>query len=144
MPASEPPGAVPRRRGDARGGQARLAGALLLALCILPGPAGAQAVRILVQDSPLAGSQYYALERRYGEMRVGDALTLTREPDNPHDRHAVRVDWRGDKLGYLPRAENRAVAVAMDQGLAVEGRIAALAPHPNPWKRLRVEVWIGQ
>lgn len=106
-------------------------------------PAAAQAVRILVQDSPLAGSQYYALEARFADMRVGDSLALTREPDNRHDRNAVRVDWRGEKLGYLPRAENRAVAAAMDGGLAVEGRIAALAPHSNPWKRLRVEVWIA-
>lgn len=140
---TKPRGAAPSRRGGARLGQARLAGALLLVLLICPVPADAQAVRILVQASPLAGSQYYALERRYGDMQVGDTLTLTREPDNPHDRHAVRVDWRGDKLGYLPRAENRAVAAAMDQGLAVEGRIAALTPHPNPWQRLRVEVWIA-
>lgn len=114
----------------------------LLLMPLAPPPARAQTVRILVQDSPLAGSQYYALESRFAEMRVGDALTLTREPDNRHDRHAVRVDWRGAMLGYLPRAENQAVANAMNRGLRVEGRIAALAPHPNPWQRLRVEVWI--
>lgn len=115
----------------------------ILVLAAWAAPATAQAVRILVQDSPLAGSQYYALEARFADMRVGDPLALIREPDNRHDRNAVRVDWHGEKLGYLPRAENRAVAAAMDGGLAVEGRIAALVPHSNPWKRLRVEVWIA-
>jgi hypothetical protein len=49
-------------------------------------------------------------------MQVGDHLDLIREPDNRHDRNAIRVEWRGHKLGYVPRAENRAVAAAMDQG----------------------------
>lgn len=131
------------RRTEPRRSPRLAALALILFAALGAPPATAQAVRILVQDSPLAGSQYYALEARFVDMRVGDPLALIREPDNRHDRNAVRVDWRGEKLGYLPRAENRAVAAAMDGGLAVEGRIAALAPHSNPWKRLRVEVWIA-
>jgi hypothetical protein len=31
--------------------------------------------------------------------------TLVREPDNPYDANAVRVDIRGHKVGYLPRNE---------------------------------------
>ena len=69
-------------------------------------------VRILVQSSPLAGFRYYAGETLWHEMREGDRLTLVRETDNEHDGNAVRVEWRGQKLGYLPRAQNRAVAAA--------------------------------
>jgi hypothetical protein len=54
---------------------------------------------------------------------------LVREPDNPHDANAMRVEWRGRKLGYLPRAENRAVAAAMDNGDKVDARIAKLRQH---------------
>ena len=105
---------------------------------------GAQAdsVRMLVQSSPLAGSQYYAMEASWTEIKVGDALTLIREPDNKHDRNAIRVEWRGHKLGYLPRAENRTVAAEMDRGTAVVGRIARLREHPNPWQRLLIEVFV--
>ena len=60
----------------------------------------------------------------------------------PHDASAVRVEWRGEKLGYLPRMENREVAAEMDRGGQVEARIAALTEHPNPWKRLRIEVFV--
>src|SRR5689334_23732236 len=35
------------------------------------------------------------------------ALDLVREPENPHDANAVRVEWRGRKLGYVPRRDNR-------------------------------------
>lgn len=112
----------------------------LLLLCSFA--AGAQSVRILVQSSPLAGAQYYEADALWGEMKVGDGVTLAREPDNPHDANAIRVEWRGRKLGYLPRAENRAVAAEMDRGGRVEARIAALLPHRNPWRRVRIEVFV--
>jgi hypothetical protein len=52
------------------------------------------------------------------------------------------VEWRGVQLGYLPRAENEAVAAALDRGERVEGRIAALIEHKNPWRRLRIDVFV--
>jgi hypothetical protein len=110
---------------------------LLCSLCVQ-----AETVKVLVQSSPLAGAQYYEADAAWNEMKPGDALTLVRETDNPHDANAVRVEWRGRKLGYLPRAENRAVAAEMDGGGRIEGRIAALLPHKNPWKRVRIEVFV--
>lgn len=103
---------------------------------------GAGEVRMLVQSSPLAGFQYYAGEALWQEMHEGDRLTLIREPQNPHDANAVRVEWRGQKLGYLPRAANRAVADAMDAGERVDARIAKLRAHRNPWQRMLVEVFV--
>lgn len=127
-------------RGDRR--PARLiAGALLLLL--LAAPLRAESIRILVQSSPLAGFQYHAGEALWERLQVGDRLDLVREPENPHDFRAVRVEWRGVKLGYLPRAENAAVAAAMDRGERVEGRIAALFVHRNPWRRVRIEVFVA-
>lgn len=108
----------------------------------LAGAAGAESIRVLVQRSPLAGFQYYAGEALWREMREGDKLDLVREPDNPHDANAVRVEWRGTKLGYLPRAENRVVAAEMDRGTAVAARIARLTADRNPWRRLLIEVFV--
>lgn len=99
-------------------------------------------VRILVQSSPLAGFQYHAGEALWQEMHEGDRLTLVREADNPHDSNAVSIEWRGQKLGYLPRAENRAVAAALDAGEAVDARIAKLRQHKNPWQRVLIEVFV--
>ena len=99
-------------------------------------------VRILVQSSPLAGFRYYAGEALWQDMRQGDRLTMVREADNPHDANAVRIEWRGQKLGYLPRAENRTVAAAIDSGDAVDARIAKLRQHRNPWQRVLIEVFV--
>lgn len=117
----------------------------LLCLCLglaLSLTALAAEVRILVQSSPLAGFQYHAGEALWQEMRVGDRLTLVREADNPHDANAVRIEWHGQKLGYLPRAENRTVAAALDAGEAVDARIAKMRQHRNPWQRVLIEVFV--
>jgi len=105
-------------------------------------PAAAQ-VRILVQSLPLAGFQYYGAKILWDEMREGDRLALIREPDNRHDPFAVRVEWRGAKLGYLPRADNREVSAEMDRGTPVSARIGRMSRDPNPWKRLRIDVYVG-
>lgn len=99
-------------------------------------------VRILVQSSPLAGSQYYRLNELQRNIQVGDPLELVREPENPHDRNAIAIRWRGQALGYLPRKENRAVAKAIDDGEIVRATVEAIAADPNPWKRLRISVFI--
>ena len=116
--------------------------ALWLALVTTP-PAAAQRMQVLVLSAPLAGFQYYAGKILWDEMQEGDRLALVRETDNPHDPHAVRVEWRGTKLGYLPRSDNRAVAAELDKGTPIGARIGKLARNPNPWKRLRVDVYVG-
>lgn len=115
--------------------------ALACAACLAL-PAQAESIRVLVQSSPLAGFQFYAGRELWDEMKAGDVLVLVREPENTHDASAVRIEWRGRKLGYLPRAENRAVAAEMDRGGKVEARIAKLNRHRDPWKRIQVEVYV--
>ncbi|MFP5407881.1 MAG: HIRAN domain-containing protein [Gammaproteobacteria bacterium] len=100
------------------------------------------AAHILLQDSPLAGFQYHAGKALWPQMRVGDALTLVREPDNAHDARAVRVEWQGRKIGYVPRRENADVARLMDGGQRLAARITRLADVRDPWSRVRFEILI--
>jgi hypothetical protein len=111
---------------------------LALATCA---SAAAQEVRLLVQRSPLAGFRYYDAPKLFEQLRPGEALTLIREPDNPHDGNAVRVDWRGYKLGYVPRRQNVALAWALDRGQPLEATIAARRLHPNPRRRVEFDVF---
>ena len=117
---------------------------LLLTLSLLLGLGSAQAegVRVLIQQSPLAGSQYYAVGEFWGELRAGDRLELIREPDNRHDRHAIRVEWRGQQLGYVPRASNRSIAAALDAGDSLSARVSSVSDNKNPWQRVAFEVFI--
>ena len=119
-----------------------LAAALLAGLCVTAGQAAAQQVRLLVQSSPLAGFNYHQAPEVWRGMRVGDALDLEREPDNVHDGRAISVQWRGHKLGYVPRAQNTALAWAMDRGETLDARVSRLRPHRNPRNRIEFEVYV--
>lgn len=113
---------------------------LTISLLCCVGSALAGGVRMLIYRAPLAGSQYYAVTELWPELKTGDLLTLVREPDNRHDGAAIRVDWHGRKLGYLPRASNRAVSAAMDAGNRLIARISRLSDDADPWRRVEVEV----
>lgn len=124
----------------------RLVAALLLAVSFsLPASAAEPTVnaKILLQNSPLAGFRYYEGKRLWSEMKVGDALQLVREPDNSHDTKAVRVEWQGHKLGYVPRTDNEALARFMDRGSKAEARITRLKKSRNPWQRMEFEVYLN-
>jgi hypothetical protein len=114
-----------------------IAAALALSPCIAHAEAS-----IIVQQSPLAGFQYYDGKARWDEMKAGDALTLVRERDNVHDANAVRVEWNGSRLGYIPRRENADVARQMDRGAPVKARIVKLTEAHNPWQRVLFEVYV--
>ena len=114
---------------------------LLLAASGLAGAAQTQQ-RLILQTSPLAGFQHYAGGALFPLMAVGDALRLLREPANPHDDKAVRVEWRGAQIGYAPRADNVDLARLMDRGTAVEARILHLQNSRDPWKRVIMEIYV--
>ena len=95
---------------------------------------------LLLQDSPLAGFQFHAGKKLWPQMRVGDSLSLIREPQNVHDSRAIRVEWQGQHIGYVPRRENTDIARLMDHGVPVVARISRLAQSRDPWARVRFEI----
>ncbi len=100
-----------------------------------PGP-------LLLQASPLAGFQYHQGPQLWPYLSPGDALTLVREPNNPYDPGAVRIDWQDHQLGYLPRVDNTAVSQLLDRGHTLTARINALREALDPWQRITLEVWV--
>jgi hypothetical protein len=113
---------------------------LIAALALLQNSALEAATRVRVQTVTLAGVGYHQGGDVWSLLREGDALTLVREADNKHDPLAVRVDWQGHVLGYVPRDQSGPVAMAMDRGTHLSARIAKLREHPNPRERILIEV----
>ncbi len=114
--------------------------ALGIAAAVHALPVPAAEALIVVQRSSLAGFRHYDGREVWPEMKVGDRLELVRESDNPYDASAIRVAWRGRKLGYVPRRDNAAVARQMDHGAGLEARIAGLKESRNRSVRLEFEV----
>ena len=106
-------------------------------------PADAPQARVLLQTTLVAGLAHHDAKAVWPELAVGDGLDLVREADNPHDAQAVRVDWRGRVLGYLPRADNADVARQLDRGQRLEARIVELARYRNHRRKLAVQIYAG-
>ena len=104
--------------------------------------AAGPSVRMLVQSSPLAGFRHHEAAGVWHLLRVGDNLELVREPENPHDTRAIRVDWQGRKLGYVPRRENDAIAWGIDRGDVLRARISRLDERRPVSRRLEFEVYV--
>jgi hypothetical protein len=106
------------------------------------GAAESASARIVVQQAPLAGFVYYDGKSVWDQMRAGDRLSLVREPGNAHDGNAVRLEWKGHVLGYVPRKENTDLARQMDHGAPVEGRITDLQRAANGRHRISYEIYV--
>ncbi len=116
---------------------------IVLALLLSAG-AAAQSVRseMLVQHSLAAGLRHHEAKSVWRSMSVGDELRLVREPTNSQDVNAVRIEWQGFTLGYLPRGENAAVARQLDRGAALRARIVELAKYRNHRLKLGLDIYL--
>ena len=112
----------------------------LLIWLALGGPGVAAQGSLVIQRTPLAGFKYHQAQALWPALREGDALTLVAEPANPHDSQAIRVDWQGQVLGYLPRRLNGAVSRAHAEGVVLAARIRQLRAHPDPRQRIEIEI----
>ena len=69
------------------------AGVAIALLLVCPAwAADAPSARIVVQHAPLAGFVYYDGRGVWERMKKGDRLNLVREPSNPHDANAIRIE----------------------------------------------------
>jgi hypothetical protein len=59
-----------------------------------------------LQVSPVARFQYYQDETLWLWLATSQSITLVREPGNHFDQRAVRIDWQGEKLGYISLSRN--------------------------------------
>ena len=89
--------------------------ALFDAMCDMEGSSGGSMPE-LVQVCPVAGLSHVAgIERLLDGVETGERLELCREADNIYDPNAVAV-MRKERIGYIPRKCNSAIASGMDAG----------------------------
>jgi hypothetical protein len=119
---------------------AALLGVALVIAAGASAAASSPSARIVVQHAPLAGFVYYEGQAIWDQMKSGDRLTLVREPDNAHDANAVRLEWQGHMLGYVPRRDNADLARQMDHGARVEARITELQRAANGRHRISYQI----
>jgi len=91
------------------------------------------------------GDYYIAGYRFYGgdnaSIRVGDELSLKREPSNVHDERAIEVYKGRCKIGYIPRKYNPVIAKMMDQDVKVIAKVEHVDAAAPPWERVKIKVY---
>jgi hypothetical protein len=118
--------------------------AALIGISIATPVACAAALRkVELQRSPVAGFQYHQGEAIWPLLMVGASLSLVREPGNAYDPRAIRVDWQGQKLGYVPRIDNAAASHLLDAGHVLHAEIVTLRDSDNPWNRVEFAIFLA-
>lgn len=102
---------------------------------------GAATSRIVLQNVLAAGLRHHEAKSIWEELKVGDPITLVREANNPVDPDAVRIDWKGHVLGYLPRSANQFAARQLDRGSKLQARIKAIDKYRNHRRKLEIEIF---
>lgn len=79
-------------------------------------------------DAQIIGHHHYP-----AEIAPGEHLNLEREPANPHDKNAIRVEnGRCQMVGYLPRSMANWLAPLIDSGkIRIECYLPANPPSPR-------------
>ena len=119
-----------------------LAAAIALCTTFAADAAQGPSATIVVQNAPLAGFIHYDGRDVWERIRVGDRLDLVRERDNAHDANAVRLEWQGRMLGYVPRKDNSDLARQMDFGAPVHARVTELIRSRNGRNRISYEITV--
>jgi len=95
---------------------------------------------ILLLSCTVAGTSYRELDDVAPSLAAGQELALRREPENPHDELAIRVQLAdGTLLGYIPRRKNEILARLMDTGKMLVAQLIS-KEWQGTWLRLEVEV----
>lgn len=90
----------------------------------------------------VAGFQYWDGALVLEELKVGDALEIVPEPDNPQDANAVALRFGGVKLGYVPKESNELISLLCFYGHqdVLEARVQQVDREAAPWKQVRVGI----
>ena len=59
-------------------------------------------------------------------MKVGDEIKIIKEPTNEHDSNAIAIYYNSIHIGYIPKEENVAFGVLMEQGIISKAEIVSL------------------
>lgn len=95
-----------------------------------------------LQSFNIAGFSYYDGALVFSKLKIGKKLRFKHEKNNKYDRHAVAIYLGKNKLGFIPRTENRVFSKLLKVGLGKSIRvlIQRIQPNENPENQIQVVV----
>ena len=112
---------------------------------MLHSPLGTEMAKPFARDIELmvtrvVGSHHVDdIEEILDELWFGDHLELKREPKNPYDDRAIRVQTdKKKKIGYIARKENTVLASLMDAGKKLYAEVVSVDEDHFDYVKIRV------
>ena len=87
----------------------------------------------------IAGSSYCEKEA-LDTLTIGTCFDVALEPDNPHDKEAVKLTYNGQKIGYISKADKPAFVTCLRLGRKVYGVITDINTEVFP-TQYEFETW---
>ena len=84
------------------------------------------------------GTQYEGRNDRIEKLKIGDKLSLHREPDNEHDKNAIELRNKNGSIGHLPWQAANLLAPAIDaQSIEAEAEVIEVTPLSQRSKKAK-------
>lgn len=97
---------------------------------------------VLFESIRVAGTSHAPdIDVTMGQMPDEARLDLVREPGNQADGWAIRVEYDGKRIGYMPADKNDVLARLMDGGKTLGGELVSRELR-GTWWNVHMEVYL--
>ncbi|MBO0949456.1 HIRAN domain-containing protein [Fibrella forsythiae] len=79
----------------------------------------------------IAGIKHHDAPKIINSLKVGEMVSLVREPNNQFDTYAVKVMYKKYFLGYISAEQVQRVAQSIDDGETISAEIARVYVSPH-------------
>lgn len=100
---------------------------------------------IFLLETTVAGTtRIKDIDKIIDSLNIRDDLILYREPDNPNDKHAIRIETiNKEKIGYVPRQNNVVISRLMDAGKKIVAEVTEIESRGN-WFRILFAIFLHE
>ncbi|KAA3597113.1 MAG: hypothetical protein DWQ06_13860 [Calditrichaeota bacterium] len=100
---------------------------------------------IFLKSFHIAGFSYYQGAFVFGDLKIGSEIELVLDEKNIYDDHAVELRFQDKKIGYIPKGENREIALILKAGYKIfEAVVQQISPDEHPENQVRIGVFVDK
>lgn len=97
---------------------------------------------IFLLDIVVAGTTFCpVVPALRAELLPETMLRMVRCPDNEHDRYAIAIYYKENRIGYVPRELNLVISRLMDAGKEFYARVVEVK-QLNEWTRIAAKIFM--
>lgn len=100
---------------------------------------------IYLFDTYVAGTNHVeGIDKISDSLKEEDRLVFHREPDNPYDPQAIRIETlEGKKIGYVPKQDNVIFSRLMDAGKVLFAK-SMEKEMKGQWLKITIKIFLHE